>query len=48
MRENLLYSARLRLARTKPLPEQLALVEDVLDVLQLRHVAHQVRSLQRA
>ena len=40
--ENLLYSARLRLARTKPLREQLALVEDVLDVLQLRHVAHQV------
>ena len=42
VRENLVYSARLRLAASKPLPEQRLLVEDVVDALQLRHVQHQV------
>eukprot|EP00887_Chlorella_sp_A99_P006238 scaffold3.g6238.t1 len=42
VRENLAFSARLRLSKVKPLAEQLAIVEDVLDVLQLRHVQHHV------
>lgn len=42
VRENLVYSARLRLSATKPLKEQLAIVDDVINVLQLRHVQHQV------
>ncbi|PRW59962.1 white-brown complex 30 [Chlorella sorokiniana] len=42
VRENLVYSARLRLSAGKPLREQLALVEDCIDLLQLRHVQHQV------
>ena len=42
MRENLIYSARLRLAAAKPLREQRLLVEDVVDALQLRHVQHQI------
>jgi ABC-type phosphate transport system ATPase subunit len=40
VRENLVYSARLRLSSAKPLREQLAIVDDVVNVLQLRHVQH--------
>ena len=36
------YSARLRLSTSKPLAEQMAIVDDVTDVLQLRHCQHQV------
>jgi hypothetical protein len=36
------YNARLRLSRSKPTGEQLAIVDDVVDMLQLRHVQHQV------
>jgi ABC-type multidrug transport system ATPase subunit len=42
VRENLVYSARLRLSAAKPLREQLAIVDDVLTVLQLRGVQHQL------
>jgi ABC-type multidrug transport system ATPase subunit len=42
VRENLVYSARLRLSAAKPLKEQLAIVDDVINVLQLRHIQHQV------
>lgn len=42
VRENLVYSARLRLSSSKPRREQLDVVDDVLDLLQLRHVQHQV------
>ncbi|KAL4536815.1 hypothetical protein Ndes2526A_g06320 [Nannochloris sp. 'desiccata'] len=42
VRENLVYSARLRLSAAKPLREQLAIVDDVVNVLQLRHVQHSV------
>lgn len=42
VRENLVYSARLRLSAAKPLKEQLAIVDDVINVLQLRHVQHNV------
>lgn len=42
MHENLAYSARLRLSRSKPRREQLAVMEEVLAMLQLRHVQHQV------
>lgn len=42
VRENLVYSARLRLSAAKPLKEQMALVDDVVNVLQLRHVQHNV------
>lgn len=37
VRENLAYSARLRLSRSKPKKEQLELVDDVITMLQLRH-----------
>ena len=36
VRENLVYSARLRLSAGKPVREQLALVEDCIDLLQVR------------
>ncbi len=36
------YSARLRLPRGKATHEQQGIVEDVMDMLQLRHVQHQV------
>ncbi|KAL6769007.1 hypothetical protein ACKKBF_B17105 [Auxenochlorella protothecoides x Auxenochlorella symbiontica] len=42
VRENLVYSARLRLSTSKPRQEQMDIVDDVLDVLQLRHVQHQI------
>ena len=42
VRENLVYSARLRLSAAKPLREQFAIVDDVINVLQLRHVQHSV------
>lgn len=42
VRENLVYSARLRLSAAKPLREQLAIVDDVINVLQLRHVQHNI------
>ena len=42
VRENLVFSARLRLSAAKPLREQLAIVDDVLTVLQLRGVQHQL------
>jgi len=42
VRENLVYSARLRLSAAKPLREQLAIVDDVINVLQLRHVQHSI------
>lgn len=42
VRENLAYSARLRLSAAKPASEKAALVEDCVDLLQLRHVQHQV------
>lgn len=42
VRENLAYSARLRLSAAKPAAEKAALVEDCVDLLQLRHVQHQV------
>lgn len=42
VRENLVYSARLRLSAGKPLKEQMALVDDVINILQLRHVQHNV------
>ncbi|KAL4458314.1 hypothetical protein ABPG75_013179 [Micractinium tetrahymenae] len=42
VRENLAYSARLRLSAAKPAEEKAALVEDCVDLLQLRHVQHQV------
>ena len=42
VRENLVYSARLRLSAAKPLKEQFAIVDDVINVLQLRHVQHSV------
>jgi len=42
VRENLAYSARLRLSASKPASEKAALVEDCIDLLQLRHVQHQV------
>jgi len=42
VRENLVYSARLRLSKSKSLKEQMAIVDDVINVLQLRHVQHQV------
>lgn len=42
VRENLVFSARLRLSATKPLKEQMAVVDDVIDILQLRHVQHSV------
>ncbi|GAB4822174.1 hypothetical protein N2152v2_009220 [Parachlorella kessleri] len=42
VRENLAYSARLRLPRGKASHEQQGIVEDVMDMLQLRHVQHQV------
>lgn len=37
-----MYNALLRLSAGKPAGEKLALVEDVLDVLQLRRVQHQI------
>ena len=42
VRENLAYNARLRLSAAKPAAERAALVEDCIDLLQLRHVQHQV------
>lgn len=42
VRENLVYSARLRLSAAKPLKEQLAIVDDIINVLQLRHIQNQV------
>lgn len=42
VRENLVYSARLRLSAAKPQKEQVAIVEDVINVLQLRHIQNQV------
>ena len=42
VRENLVYSARLRLSKSKSLKDQMLIVEDVINVLQLRHVQHQV------
>ena len=42
VRENLVFNARLRLSRTKSVSEQMLIVEDVIGVLQLRHVQHQV------
>ena len=38
VRENLVYSARLRLSAGKPVREQLALVEDCIDLLQVGRV----------
>ena len=42
VRENLVFNARLRLSKTKSVQEQMLIVEDVINVLQLRHVQHQV------
>ena len=42
VRENLVFNARLRLSKTKTVKEQMLIVEDVINVLQLRHVQHQV------
>lgn len=42
VRENLVFNARLRLSKTKSVQEQMLIVEDVISVLQLRHVQHQV------
>jgi len=42
VRENLVFNARLRLSKTKSVKEQMMIVEDVISVLQLRHVQHQV------
>ena len=42
VRENLVYSARLRLSAGKALRDKLALVDDCVELLQLRHVQHQV------
>ena len=37
VRENLVYSARLRLSKGKSVAAQMAIVEDVIDVLQVGH-----------
>ena len=37
-----MYNALLRLSKGKPHAEKMAVVEDVIDVLQLRRVQHQV------
>ncbi len=42
VRENLVFNARLRLSKGKTVKEQMLIVDDVINVLQLRHVQHQV------
>lgn len=42
VRENLVYSARLRLSAGKTVKEQMEVVDDVINCLQLRHIQHNV------
>lgn len=42
VRENLVYNAKLRLSASKSNKEQMAIVDDVISVLQLGHTQHQV------